>query len=194
MEATSKQVEETQDTYKKAMDSLPSGWEMIGMDFVEGITSGITGMMNGCISQISGSNKSSNDKVDQITQLKVCSKSGQILKLTALLKNHDNVKEGEIDWKSLYDQKNKSIKTTWCEEQFKRISEELKKMSGDVCNKALSLCERGITICEELAKYTPAQEQKTRTKSETGDADPKDSKSKDRGRVISRKQNRDKNR
>ncbi|GLD73514.1 uncharacterized protein AKAME5_002483900 [Lates japonicus] len=72
------------------------------------------------------------------------------------------------------------MKTIWCEEQFKRISEELKKMSGDVCNKALSLCERGITICEELAKYTPAQEQKTMTKSETGDGvDPKaDSKSK----------------
>ncbi|GLD71063.1 uncharacterized protein AKAME5_002238300, partial [Lates japonicus] len=32
MEAMSKQMEEAQDAYKKAMDSLPSGWEMIGMD------------------------------------------------------------------------------------------------------------------------------------------------------------------
>ncbi|GLD69042.1 uncharacterized protein AKAME5_002035500 [Lates japonicus] len=74
------------------------------------------------------------------------SKSAEILNVAGSLKQL--VSGSEIDWEDLYDQKNKSVKTEWTEEQFKRISEDLEKMSGDVCNKALSLCKRGITICE----------------------------------------------
>ncbi|XP_018517422.1 uncharacterized protein LOC108873614 [Lates calcarifer] len=174
MEDMSKQVEEAQNTYKKAMDSLPSGWEMIGMDFVESVSSALTVFINGCAAYASaryfnvpfGSSKlfsqaTTNQNIcdeteDEITQMKAYSKSAEILKLAASLKQH--VSDSEIDWKNLYDQKNKSMKTAWTEEQFKRISEELQKMPNDnMCKIALSLCERGITICEELATYTPDQ-------------------------------------
>ncbi|GLD65582.1 uncharacterized protein AKAME5_001703900 [Lates japonicus] len=174
MEAMSKQVEEAQDTYKKAMDSLPSGWEMIGMDFVESVSSTLTVFINGCAAYTSarylnvpfGSSKSfsqesTNQNIcdeteDEITQMKAYSKSAEILELAESLKQH--VSDSEIDWKDLYDQKNNKMKTAWTEEQFKRISEELQKMPNDnMCKITLSLCERGITICEELATYTPDQ-------------------------------------
>ncbi|XP_018517423.1 uncharacterized protein LOC108873615 [Lates calcarifer] len=170
MEDMSKQVEEAQNTYKKAMDSLPSGWEMIGMDFVDGLLSLPTTIINGVISiatspfKLASAAKTSrknkrkkvDEKVDEFTQMKAYSKSAEILKLAASLKQH--VSDSEIDWKNLYDQKNNKMKTAWTEEQFKRISEELQKMPNDnMCKIALSLCERGITICEELATYTPDQ-------------------------------------
>ncbi|XP_018517649.1 uncharacterized protein LOC108873822 [Lates calcarifer] len=170
MEDMSKQVEEAQNTYKKAMDSLPSGWEMIGMDFVDGLLSLPTTIINGVISiaaspfklvsdaVTSQKNKSENagEKLDEFTQMKAYSKSGEILMLAASLKQH--VSGSKIDWEKLYDQKNNKMKTAWTEAQFKRISEELQKMPNDnMCKRALSFCERGITICEELATYTPDQ-------------------------------------
>ncbi|GAA6236440.1 uncharacterized protein LOC108873822 [Lates japonicus] len=169
MEDMSKQVEEAQNAYKKAMDSLPSGWEMIGMDFVDGLLSLPTTIINGVISiatcpfklasdaMTSRKTKSENagEKVDEFTQMKAYSKSGEILMLAASLKQH--VSDSEIDWEKLYDQKNSKMKTAWTEAQFKRISEALQKMPNDMCKSALSLCERGITICEELATYTPDQ-------------------------------------
>ncbi|XP_050924860.1 uncharacterized protein LOC108874522 isoform X2 [Lates calcarifer] len=178
MEAMSKQMEEAQDAYKKAMDSLPSGWEMIGMDVVESLSSGMTAIMNGCVSRMADPigasalmrtfrdgavGKNVGENVDEFAPMTAYSKSAEILKVAGSLKQL--VSGSEIDWEDLYDQKNKSVKTEWTEEQFKRISEDLEEMSGDVCKKALSLCKRGITICEELATYTPDQtwdEEKTK--------------------------------
>lgn len=158
MEIMSKQMEEAQDAYKKSMDSLPSGWEMIGMNFVEGITSIFTGIANGCMSLLSRPNNSSKENVDVFTQITVCSKSGVILKLTTDLLEQ-SVNGSEIDWKNLYDQKKKSMKSAWFKGEFERISKDLKKMPKDeVCNDALSLCQRGIKICEELSTYTPDKE------------------------------------
>ncbi|GLD71123.1 uncharacterized protein AKAME5_002244400 [Lates japonicus] len=116
MEDMSKQVEEAQNTYKKAMDSLPSGWEMIGMDFVDGLLSLPTTIINGVISIATSpfklasdamtSRKTKSEKVDEnvdeFTQMKAYSKSAEILKLAASLKH---VSDSEIDWKNLYDQK-----------------------------------------------------------------------------------------
>ncbi|XP_071339681.1 early endosome antigen 1-like [Trachinotus anak] len=164
MEALSKEVEEAQDAFKQSMDSLPSGWEMIGMDFVEGLTSSVTGILNGLTAQMSGTSNTAggsspvqnntNENVDKTTQMRVCSKSGEILSLAATLSQY--VSEDGIDWKNLYDQKNKRPKTEWTQSQFRRISQEVEGMPKDkMCKKVLSLCTKSLTICQKLAKYTP---------------------------------------
>ncbi|XP_071331116.1 uncharacterized protein [Trachinotus anak] len=163
-EAMSKQVEETQEAYKKAMDSLPSGWKMVAMDFVEGLASGVTALMKGFtfmmtapvnkVYELVTYQNKGDEEADVIP--KVSSKSEVILSLARSLKVY--VVENEIDWNELYDQKNKYPRSTWTENEFKRIHKELTDMSKDkLCHKALSLCERGITICQELAKYTPGK-------------------------------------
>ncbi|XP_041929306.1 uncharacterized protein LOC121693734 [Alosa sapidissima] len=151
-EAMSKQLEEAQAGFMSSMDSLPTGWDMIGMDFVEGLTSGITRLLNP--QKTSVMEKSDDKNPDEITLMTVYSKSGEILSYAGSLSEF--VKESGIDWKELYDQKTKSTKTKWTQSQFERIYEDLKKLSD--CNpvkKALALCEKGIAICAEIAKYDP---------------------------------------
>ncbi|XP_033471168.2 uncharacterized protein LOC117249555 [Epinephelus lanceolatus] len=170
MEAMEKQVNEAQDSYKKAMDSLPSGWEMIGMDLVEGLSKAVTGLLNGVVNLVSapiktacGSAEIASDTYHHIKSknenedvLSVCCKSPEILSIVESLTQY--LKEGKIAWQHLYDQKAQSTKSDWSKDQFKRISESLMKMKGSKLQKrALELCEMGIKICEELATYKPGE-------------------------------------
>ncbi|KAI4888451.1 hypothetical protein NFI96_031099, partial [Prochilodus magdalenae] len=84
VKALEKELQEAHESYSKAMDSLPSGWEMIGMDFVAGVTENITNLLNGMTSVGSSSrteNKatkydSAGDPVDEIS---IYCKSAEIL-------------------------------------------------------------------------------------------------------------------
>lgn len=165
MEDLAKEMEGAQAAFKSVMDSIPSGWEIIAMDFVEGISTAATGILNGFSFQASRSHEGAGGSatntnkadtgIDEITLIRVCSKSGEILKLAGLLK--DFVTKGEIDWKNLYDQKNKSCtKAGWVEGQFQRINEELNMLEDEkLCYKALSICQRGIEICDNMSLYNP---------------------------------------
>nr|XP_033471168.1 uncharacterized protein LOC117249555 [Epinephelus lanceolatus]XP_033471169.1 uncharacterized protein LOC117249555 [Epinephelus lanceolatus] len=170
MEAMEKEINEAQDSYKKAMDSLPSGWEMIGMDMVEGLSKAVTGLLNGVVNLVSapiktacGSAEIASDTYHHIKSknenedvLSVCCKSPEILSIVESLTQY--LKEGKIAWQHLYDQKAQSTKSDWSKDQFKRISESLMKMKGSKLQKrALELCEMGIKICEELATYKPGE-------------------------------------
>ncbi|XP_031436659.1 uncharacterized protein LOC105899570 [Clupea harengus] len=173
MENMSKQLEDAQDEYKKSMDSLPSWWEMIGTDLAGGITESMTGIVNGVTALITApvrttcsavekvsatyhSIKPQDEDVDMVSQMIICSKSGEILSIIDSLKQYVN--DSKIDWRNLYDQNNKCTKTTWTESQFQRISEDLKKMPQVKLKKrALSLCNMGIAICRDLATYQPDQ-------------------------------------
>ncbi|XP_023817667.1 uncharacterized protein LOC101157387 [Oryzias latipes] len=176
MEAMSKELEETQEQYKKSMDSIPTGWEMIGMDFVEGLTtfvkilSSFPAYINKKVKKMTGGleinfDDDEDDDVDMVSEMKILSRSGPILKLTSSFSQFIT-KEG-INWKEIYDQKNKCAKTTWTQDQFERIHHELKDLSNSKLKEtALCLCQRGIDICEQLAIYAPDQEcdQKTTRK------------------------------
>ncbi|XP_024136551.1 uncharacterized protein LOC112151736 [Oryzias melastigma] len=167
-ETLSKEMEEAQNQYKNAMNSLPSGWEIIGMDVVEGLGQIVTVLGNACVSMSSSNTESSGktasktnpnkegENKDMVSEIAIYSRSEQILKLTSIFGEFINDKG--INWKELYDQKNKSTKTKWSEDQFKRISQELEKMpKSKVKEDALTLCNKGIAICGELAKYAPEQ-------------------------------------
>ncbi|XP_067284062.1 uncharacterized protein [Pseudorasbora parva] len=146
MSAMEKELDEAHESYKKALDSLPNGWEMIGMDFVS--ERAISDAMTGTPVQ----------ERDMIDEIYVYSKSAIILDCAQMIQQFINVK-GEvkdIDWKNLYDQKNKTTKTNFAEEQFQRISETLKKIPDcPAKTQAEIVCKQGIQICKELAKYAP---------------------------------------
>ncbi|KAK3507881.1 hypothetical protein QTP70_002295 [Hemibagrus guttatus] len=152
------------ENYNKAMDSLPSGWEMIGMDLVSGITEGFTSLINGVTSMGSEKltqkspkrtqSKGQESDANCFDEINIYSKSAEILRYSE--KIQEFVKENTINWKDLYDQKHKIAKTKFQADQFNRIRESLNK-SPDCKAKeeALNLCSKGIEICEELAKYSP---------------------------------------
>ncbi|XP_027014763.1 uncharacterized protein LOC113650551 [Tachysurus fulvidraco] len=162
-----KQLNEAHESYSKAMDSLPSGWEMIGMDLVNGICEGITTLING-VTSIFSKSESQNDpkknvskspkfEADSFDEIPIYSKSAEILKCTE--KIQEFVIENTINWKDLYDQKHKTTKTNFQADQFKRIEENLKKFPNCTAKEeAQNICTKGIDICEELAKYTPEGE------------------------------------
>uniref|UniRef100_A0A8C7X2E8 Uncharacterized protein n=1 Tax=Oryzias sinensis TaxID=183150 RepID=A0A8C7X2E8_9TELE len=167
MENKSKELEETQKQHKESMNSMPSGWSMIGMDLVEGLTSPLKllGSLPGAIIKTvkkitSGSQTKFDDEgdnVDMVSGINIWSKSGQILKLALTFSQF--ISEEGIDWKEIYDQKNKCAKTTGNQDQFERIYQELKGLPrSEQRETALCLCQRGIYISEQLARYAPDQE------------------------------------
>uniref|UniRef100_A0A8C8DXH1 Uncharacterized protein n=1 Tax=Oryzias sinensis TaxID=183150 RepID=A0A8C8DXH1_9TELE len=168
MDAVSKELKESQEQFKKAMDSVPSGWEMIAMDLVEGLAStlNIVTFIPAAISK--AINKSSSttgseakhhhggEDVDMVSEMKIWSTSDQILKL--VLSFSQFISEEGINWKEIYDQKNKCAKTTWTQGLLKDIHKELEDLPiSQLKETPLCLCQRGIDICEQLAKYAPDQ-------------------------------------
>ncbi|XP_037392683.1 uncharacterized protein LOC108412170 [Pygocentrus nattereri] len=164
-----KQLKEAQATYQKAMDSLPDGWNMLAMEFAgamaESFTSVVTGMtaivaqpvvpiLNVSKTITVAAVKDTNSPADGVDEMNIYSKSAEILTWTVNIQQY--VRSNNIDWKDLYDQKNKSTKTDFVKNQFERINSSLN--SFPECKPkqhAKDLCEEAINICEELAKYAP---------------------------------------
>ncbi|KAF4080837.1 hypothetical protein AMELA_G00175680 [Ameiurus melas] len=165
MKSMEEKLKEAHESYNKAMNSLPSGWEMIGMDLVAGLTESITTLVNGTTvftllrggsKSISGTKKIKGQEsaVDNVDVINIYSKSAEILTCTETVQKF--VKENTINWKDLYDQKNKVTITAFQAEQFKRIKESLEKSPNcQAKEKAQKIFDEGIEICEELAKYAP---------------------------------------
>lgn len=168
--AMDKEMDQARESYKKAMDSLPNGWEMIGMDVVSGITQSITDLIVGMVSVISHPVKTmcsaakniKNIKKDQerdlVAEINAYSKSAEILKYIQNIQQQINVnsEDDEIAWANLYDQKEKCTKSDYIGEQFKRISHDLKTIPNCTAkSQAEELCNEGIKICQTLAKYAP---------------------------------------
>ncbi|XP_016330824.1 uncharacterized protein LOC107679709 [Sinocyclocheilus anshuiensis] len=169
MSAMEKELEQAHESYKAALDSLPNGWEMIGMDFVGGITGTVTGIISGIaslISQpmkllssaISGSGSDQEVAKDVVAEINVYSKSAEILKCAQNIQQlmTVNSEDDDIAWTNLYDQKNKTTTTDFIAKQIIRIGENLKKIPDCPANKqAQELCIKGMEICNQLAKYAP---------------------------------------
>ncbi|XP_061108865.1 uncharacterized protein LOC133135685 [Conger conger] len=165
----SKQLEEAQESFKTSMASMPSGWEMIGMNFVEGLSNSVTTLLSGVTSIITApaalpslitnlvdKTKQPEEK-DLITENNIYAKSTQILSLVDGL---NAVFDGDqIKWSEIIDEKTKEAKTNWCKDQFVTISESIKKEKE--CKpktEALALCTKAIAICSELENHAPKAE------------------------------------
>ncbi|XP_053087429.1 uncharacterized protein LOC113524044 [Pangasianodon hypophthalmus] len=203
MKAMEEQLKEAHESYNKAMDSVPGGWDLIGMDLVAGLTERVTTLLNGVTAVITQRGnqywkvsriithamhhiKRQESAVDGVDVINIYSKSAEILMCTVNVQEF--VQDNTINWKDLYDQKNKATLTDFQADQFKRIKESLKESPN--CKEkidAQNICDEGITICAELAKYAPegkCEEAKTkklikRIRNLTESARSFDSKSKD---------------
>ncbi|XP_062378190.1 uncharacterized protein LOC134067132 [Sardina pilchardus] len=173
MENMSKQLENDQKQYKKSIDSLPSAWRMLAMDVAAGYAGAMTGILHGITSLISSPVSTAcdvaqivsktcqnittpaedEDESDVISDMNICSKSEEIIHFVETLKIY--ISGGEINWKELYDQKNKCTKAQWIEKQFIRISENLKIPLSKLQKQGLSLCESGIKVCKKMDTYKP---------------------------------------
>ncbi|XP_055065651.2 uncharacterized protein [Misgurnus anguillicaudatus] len=164
------EVKRARESYKKALDSLPTGWNLIGMEIVGGIFQSVNALVNGLAAFIAKPTRSVKQAVKGqlrprggsdvivIDDIISCSKSAEILALVLAIEENmfAGGKENEIDWKNLYDQKENYTKTDFIEKQFKRINGDLKKVS-DCQSKAQAqvLCQKAINICRQLARYAP---------------------------------------
>ncbi|XP_072531210.1 uncharacterized protein [Salminus brasiliensis] len=206
IQSMEKAMKEAQESYEAAMNSLPSGWDMIGMDIVEavsetfstvvtGLASGLNNPISlmcnslnntGAIAETCKYIKGEDSSADGVDKINIYSKSAEILKWAESFQKfvHDN----SIDWKSLYDQKRKTPNTDFLKKQFIRIKSSLeKKPTCNANTSAQGLCKQAIQICEDLAVYAPdgkCEEAKTKELIEkirklTESARAFDSKSKD---------------
>uniref|UniRef100_A0A672N8C7 Uncharacterized protein n=1 Tax=Sinocyclocheilus grahami TaxID=75366 RepID=A0A672N8C7_SINGR len=173
--AIEKELNQAHESYTEALDSLPSGWEMIGMDFVSGITQSITGLINGVASVIThpvrnmcSATTNMADTLnyirdqestrDVIAEINAYSKSAEILACVQNIQQVINVdsEDDDIDWRDLYDQKNKCTKSDCIKGYFERITDNLKEIPSCPAKKqAKTLCKDGMEICSQLAKYAP---------------------------------------
>ncbi|XP_052000510.1 uncharacterized protein LOC127656296 [Xyrauchen texanus] len=173
--AMENELKQAHESYQKAMDSLPKGWEMIGMDIVGGISESITGLINGVTSIITHPVKEACDAATTISETKSKIKSQELVgdvvdEINAYSKSAEilnclqniqqimkvNSEDDDIAWTNLYDQKKKSTKSDFMKKQFERINNDLKKIPKcGVKLQAQELCKNGINICQQLAKYAP---------------------------------------
>ncbi|XP_017337492.1 uncharacterized protein LOC108273047 [Ictalurus punctatus] len=174
MKAMEKELKQAHEIYNKAMDSLPNGWDMMGMDLVAGLTESINTLVVGLTTmEYHPKNQICNGKkqmfgqlqrpcqlqgpqsaADSIDEINIYSKSAEILKCTENIQEF--VKENMINWKDMYDQKNKATVTDFQKGQFTRIKESLKEiLTGYAKTNVMKLCDEGISICTELAMYAP---------------------------------------
>ncbi|XP_076866663.1 uncharacterized protein LOC143517756 [Brachyhypopomus gauderio] len=165
------QMNEAHERYKSAMGSLPSGWEMIGMDVVGAVTESFTGLVNGLtsliahpvttmcraskeIAQTKRNIRGQDETIDVIDEINIYSKSAEILTNAQLIQQY--VQEGNINWNELYDQKSKCPKSDFLSHQLKIINASLEKLPRCEAKKsAQEICEQGIYICKKLSKYAP---------------------------------------
>lgn len=171
-----KDLERARENFQKAVDSLPTGWNLVGMEIVGGIFQSFNTLLNGLASFVTNpvthmcavptqvaetvQNIRSQGRTNTIDDIISFSKSAEILALVVAIEENMFVTgQNEIDWKNLYDQKEEYTKTDFIKQQFKRILEDLEGVSE--CqgkSQAHVVCQKGINICRQLALYAPEGE------------------------------------
>ncbi|XP_048236839.1 uncharacterized protein LOC125372023 [Haliotis rufescens] len=154
----------TTESYQKAMDSMPSGWSMIGMDFVEGLakcTLGVCQSVTNAVTKKSTKNdKASKDKQVQkeedkeallmleLPQLSLCVKT--------LVTNFDQIMQGtEVD------------PLLMVEATFQDIVQTLKSYSGVCKQKVNGIVDDGYELIKIMKT---ASKQLTKDQSQEKDA------------------------
>ncbi|XP_013791764.1 uncharacterized protein LOC106475632 [Limulus polyphemus] len=170
-----KEIQSAEKTFEEAMKSIPSGWELIGMSFVEGLSNGVKNVLNGMSSIMSRKEKVNTEetgkptttestpsqlKMDKATLkslIKVCSKAEVIQSLSQMLQtliqdddslNEEELRRGEcVSYVAVYTGiVRKEIGT-----------ESISKMqikAADICNKMIGICKdlkemkKGIRVNE----------------------------------------------
>ncbi|XP_023654845.2 uncharacterized protein [Paramormyrops kingsleyae] len=160
LEEMNKQLEDAKTTFDKAMNSLPSGWELIGMNFVEGLTQGIATILTlgtNLAARGGGGTKGTQARMEDenvFAMNNVLSKSGQLLGLAETLNSF--IDNNEIQLSMIYDQQKGTTLTSFLEEQYNEVKTSVEREKDCKAKKdALDICTDAIKLCSELTEIAP---------------------------------------
>ncbi|XP_048449717.1 uncharacterized protein LOC109925802 [Rhincodon typus] len=175
-----KQVEEAHDAYKRALESAPSEWGVMGMFAVENSINMVSNLVSGFMSMVTADpvslsttvvetlanvsnviaekvkNKeqakapSQQPELDPVAASSVLSKSSELL--LATIKLQDLLSDdAKLNLDKLLDRVTGSVNSDISRHMFQRIKTEI-NLEEDCSPKeaALTLCRKGIAICEKL--------------------------------------------
>lgn len=168
--------------FDKAMKSMPSGWDVIGMNLAEGLSQSLNTLISGLVNVMtlkfdkifsSGQGSTSSQKesasgagkeqgteqMDKYFAVKdVYENASTILNLTGTLKTYLTA-ENKINWSELYDQKSKKAKSDFQKDMMVEIEKKINLLKdSDAKTIALGICKNVIAICTTMAEVAPKGE------------------------------------
>lgn len=155
-------VTETFDDYRKAVDSIPTGWNAVILEFTSTIRETLTLPIANLISLLSfkenklpipihsRSEEDCESEDDFIAMNNICALSAQMLSLVDALQTMVD-DEGNIDMDLLYNKKHNEIKTVWTKKKSQQLLAKIKKeRKCRMKNLAVKICNYIIDISNML--------------------------------------------
>nr|XP_008120160.1 PREDICTED: uncharacterized protein LOC103281111 [Anolis carolinensis] len=164
-----KQVEESYQHYKKAMDSIPTGWDAVGMEVVTNLNqilgnlsvefTRMLAMRQGIVRE--GADRNAGGEQTVVTPFIpasiICSKSAELLTFATSLKNlldgHGGLKVSMI-----LDKNTGEVKTRWVTTNLQRLKASIDKEADcEAKAKAQVICQVGLDICQQLEEMASSE-------------------------------------
>ncbi|XP_042202656.1 uncharacterized protein LOC103188509 [Callorhinchus milii] len=154
-----KQMEQCQEDYKSALNSMPSGWEVIGMTVVEGM-SNFFNTINSVIPAVVESFKRASRNGTHTSTLpspndilksgSILSKGNQVLNWIILLESLVT-EDQKINMKLVIDQKTRNLNTDWPKDQLVKLRSEFEQEEESrPKQKAMKLINQAISVYSEF--------------------------------------------
>ncbi|XP_075774201.1 uncharacterized protein LOC112546115 [Pelodiscus sinensis] len=162
-----KHVDETFDQFKDAMNSIPTGWDVVGMNIVESLANGILNVANGAASvytgklgntqagAMGGGTVASLEESEHgciIPELRIFPKSGTLLAYATSLKELI-VQPAGLDMQKIVNEQTQTVNTNWLKDAFREQKSSIDRENE--CKpktQAQKICTFGLSICEQLEK------------------------------------------
>uniref|UniRef100_A0A3P8ZSF3 Uncharacterized protein n=1 Tax=Esox lucius TaxID=8010 RepID=A0A3P8ZSF3_ESOLU len=136
--------------FKKAMDSMPSGWDMIGMNFVEAITNFLTVPLKLPSLAVNLFKKTSENPINTYATNEVLCQSPMLLLTAQTL--YDIIQKDKIEWSKVVDEKTGKMRTDWLKEQIENLLSSIEQADqSPTKTQAEQMCQEIITICTDLS-------------------------------------------
>lgn len=157
-----KKLEEANKNFQKAIDSMPSGWDVIGMNFVEGFTNCVNSLIVGATNATIAADSSdthtkydtSGSPKDMFATNNIVSKSSMLLAIAQSLVGL--IQKDQIEWSKFLDEKTGQLIVDWLKTQIEDVQSNIKDVDQcPVKPQAEKICEQGITICSDLSALAP---------------------------------------
>lgn len=163
-------VTETFDDYRKAIDSIPTGWNAVILEFTSSIRETLTLPIANLISFLSfkennlpipihgRSEEGCESENDFIAMNNISALSAQMLKLVDVLQTMVD-DEGNIDMDLLYNKKHNEITTVWTKKKSQELLAKIKKEGKcSMKNLAVKICNYIIDISNILIEVVASGE------------------------------------
>ncbi|XP_042189684.1 uncharacterized protein LOC121848591 [Callorhinchus milii] len=156
-----KQMEQCQEDYKSALNSMPSGWEVLGMNFVDGLLNTVNTITSTLPSIIKGfagvSDSTSNGPHspplsgnDLLKSVKILNKGNEVLNWITRLEDLVT-KDQKIDMKLVINQKTGDLNTDWAKGQLVKLKSEFEQEEdSQPKQRAMELINQAISVYSEF--------------------------------------------